>query len=195
MEPRSNSPHTIFVDNLPPEVSKRALYKEFGKDGFFLDVFIARKERRNMNSPFAFIRYHAYGGALRAINRLNGTLWCDAKLFVTLSEYGREANGENRRHNTETLPIKREIWMPRRVEANKPGQHDYECVEPRKDPHPVVTDQKKEIEVVWTEEQNRDCREACWVFTCLLTFDSPEIKDEALNSSLLQMTFDEIKPH
>ncbi|MED6113226.1 hypothetical protein PIB30_068850 [Stylosanthes scabra] len=89
---KRTEPYTVFIDNLPEEVNKRALYKEFDKDGYILDVFISKKRRRNSNSVIAFIRYHAYGGAQRAINRLNGKLWLEAKLYVALSKYGRRSD-------------------------------------------------------------------------------------------------------
>ncbi|MED6108247.1 hypothetical protein PIB30_021865 [Stylosanthes scabra] len=59
-----NDFHTIFVDNLPLEVTKRDMFKEFGKDGYILDVFISRRRQRNSINSFAFVRYQVYGGAL-----------------------------------------------------------------------------------------------------------------------------------
>ncbi|MED6146203.1 hypothetical protein PIB30_032469 [Stylosanthes scabra] len=81
--------HTIFVDNLPSEVRKGELFREFGRDGNVRDVYIFRKQRSDMKSPFAFIRFDAAGGARRAIDRLNSKIWRGTKLFITVSRYRR----------------------------------------------------------------------------------------------------------
>ncbi|MED6162938.1 hypothetical protein PIB30_075186, partial [Stylosanthes scabra] len=57
------------------EVTKRTLYKEFGKYGYITNVFVSRKSGLNDSGPFAFIRFNTHGGAMRAIRRLNGAYW------------------------------------------------------------------------------------------------------------------------
>ncbi|MED6113841.1 hypothetical protein PIB30_074620 [Stylosanthes scabra] len=69
----------VFVDNLPANVTKRELYK---------------KLRMKAKGLFAFIRFQRFGGALRLIRRLNGTLWKGGNLFITMSKFKR-SDGTN----------------------------------------------------------------------------------------------------
>ncbi|MED6112876.1 hypothetical protein PIB30_065724 [Stylosanthes scabra] len=129
-----------------------------------LTTFHRRKKRRNSNSLFAFIRFHAYGAAFRAINRLNGKLWYEAKLYVALSKYGRKTNKDTIKPSTKTVPIPKQIWVPKEAVANKRDQLDNVRSE-----RPIVSrsdlsDQKKVIQVVWVEDDKMRCKEACWVF-------------------------------
>ncbi|MED6170649.1 hypothetical protein PIB30_033124 [Stylosanthes scabra] len=94
--------HTVFMDNLPEDVSKRSLYKVFGRYGFISDIYVSRRSRRNPKRTFAFIRFKSYGGALKSISNMNGTMWGGTKLFVTLSKSRREmkvSNGNTGRGN------------------------------------------------------------------------------------------------
>ncbi|MED6123435.1 hypothetical protein PIB30_049167 [Stylosanthes scabra] len=50
-----NQAHSLFVDNLLDNISRRELFVEFGKDGFVVDVFVSRKKRRNIVGLFAFV--------------------------------------------------------------------------------------------------------------------------------------------
>ncbi|MED6216956.1 hypothetical protein PIB30_012962 [Stylosanthes scabra] len=81
--------HTIFADNLPVTVSKRELFLEFGYDEWINDIYILRKQRRVMKSPFAFIRFNAYASALRAIKRMNGRLWKGKTISASLAKFKR----------------------------------------------------------------------------------------------------------
>ncbi|MED6177440.1 hypothetical protein PIB30_098164 [Stylosanthes scabra] len=69
MERRS---HSIFVDNLPTEVRKETLRRIFEREGNVVDVFISRKRRRANPSIFAFVRFNAKEGAVRAVQNLDG---------------------------------------------------------------------------------------------------------------------------
>ncbi|MED6211199.1 hypothetical protein PIB30_071411 [Stylosanthes scabra] len=174
-----------------------------------MDVFVSRKARWKMMSLFAFIRYNSYGSAMRAIARLNGTLWGKFKLFVTLSKIRREMKQPRVMH---TDPKQR--WV------EKSNEQEMKNLK-------MVADQKKEIEATWAEDQKQrlqrsllgvcvkpiefkkvmerlmeewkgpdeiECRDI-GPYKCLITFDSLEIRDEAFHSELLLATFDEIRPH
>ncbi|MED6160208.1 hypothetical protein PIB30_049189 [Stylosanthes scabra] len=86
----NRSGHSVFVDHLPVGVSKREIYKKFGKVGFILDVFISRKERRNGKGIFAFVRYYSLVGAEKAVKWINGLTWDGCILYATLSSDRRE---------------------------------------------------------------------------------------------------------
>ncbi|MED6152390.1 hypothetical protein PIB30_091605 [Stylosanthes scabra] len=135
--------HTIFVDNLPAGVAKRELYKEFGKDGSVNDIFMSRKSRRNANCPFAFVRFNEYAGAMRAIDRLNGTFWGEGKLFITLSKFKRDGGvhggcitkwlGQSRdrdtcRNGVKVMNFLLDEWKgPREIECRDVGP--YRCLD------------------------------------------------------------------
>ncbi|MED6128295.1 hypothetical protein PIB30_096345 [Stylosanthes scabra] len=191
---------------LRAEVTKRALYKEFRKDGYIRDVFISRKTRKKTMCLFAFVRYSSYGGALRAITRLNGTLWGKFKLYVTLSKFKRETNQSKVMH-ADQKQMKIQKWMV----VKKINSEVEKCKEPEKENLKMVVDQRKVIEATWAEDQRQrlhksllgvsvrpiefrkvmehlleewkgpgeiECRDI-GPYKCLITFDSPEIRDEA----------------
>ncbi|MED6185862.1 hypothetical protein PIB30_061104 [Stylosanthes scabra] len=79
----------LFVDNLPKHVTKRFLYWEFGRYGSVVDVYISRKKRKTKSCPFAFIRYDAYGGAVRAREGLHGSFMVGKPITVKVSMYER----------------------------------------------------------------------------------------------------------
>ncbi|MED6150000.1 hypothetical protein PIB30_067969 [Stylosanthes scabra] len=82
-------------------VTKRELYKEFEKDGYIMDVFVSRKKRKKTMSLFAFIRYNSYGGAMRAIDRLNVPIqrrvqkWVEVKKKIHEVEKSKEPETKN----------------------------------------------------------------------------------------------------
>ncbi|MED6161391.1 hypothetical protein PIB30_060321 [Stylosanthes scabra] len=63
---------TVFLDNLPSQVLKGELFKEFWKCGVVTDVYISRKKRRWRHGPFTFIRFSEIGCARRAVSWMNG---------------------------------------------------------------------------------------------------------------------------
>ncbi|MED6122087.1 hypothetical protein PIB30_036520 [Stylosanthes scabra] len=91
-----NEPHTIFVDGLTKRTMKRMLYVKFGKFGYIMDVCISKKLRAKASGPYAFIRYKNRSGVVDAIRMLNGTMWDNNNLVVTMSKFERNG-GFNRR--------------------------------------------------------------------------------------------------
>ncbi|MED6131262.1 hypothetical protein PIB30_008302 [Stylosanthes scabra] len=60
------------------------LHMVFGWEN--MDIFISRKARLRTDGPFAFIRYITYGGAVKAVEMMNGTRWGENKLLVSKSK-------------------------------------------------------------------------------------------------------------
>ncbi|MED6106683.1 hypothetical protein PIB30_006627 [Stylosanthes scabra] len=128
-----DEPHTVFVDSLPEGISKRVLYVKFGKFGYILDIFISRKVRTKAGGPYAFIRYKARLGADEAIRMMNGTIWENNKLLVTMSKYGRnggighggnyEGNMNRGKKNNVT---QKWVEMRRKTVAGKEGRNEGE---------------------------------------------------------------------
>ncbi|MED6107789.1 hypothetical protein PIB30_017492 [Stylosanthes scabra] len=179
---------TIFVDNIPIGVTKRA--------------------------------FQRYGGAIRAVKRLNGVTWNGAKLFVTISKPNR--GDVIREGNIPGTKPPKQRW----VKVRKTRQNDGTGVG-------MVTEgkegaaRKKEIRVQWSEEQrhmlNRSLLGVCvkpiefrkimnhlldnWTgegeiecwdvgpYRCLLTFSSSEILHSAMRDELLLSVFDEVRHH
>ncbi|MED6128967.1 hypothetical protein PIB30_103208 [Stylosanthes scabra] len=205
-ECRRNQAQSIFVDKLPMSVSKRDLYKAFGKYGFISDIFISRKARQRIEGPFAFIRYAAYGGAVKAVGMMNNTYWGNDKLIVTMSKSNREVKGKP------LAPIPKQKIVQRWVEIKK---KQTELV------------QRKVIEAKWDDEQKQRLQRSLlgvcvkrielrkvmeflleeWKgpgeievrdvgsYRCLITFSSTEIRDAAMENQLLQFVFDEVRSH
>ncbi|MED6124513.1 hypothetical protein PIB30_059615 [Stylosanthes scabra] len=163
------------VDNLPTGVSKRQLYKDFGRDGYVTDIFVSRKLRMKANGPFAFIRFQRYGGVMRAIRRSNGTLWGGGKLFITLSKFKRE---DDKRRGVPVGKLEQRMG-PRTIRK---------WVEVKKT---VQKDDKEECAHAERKEESMDVGP----YRCLITFSSSEIRDGAMENVLLMSVFDENRPH
>nr|XP_025647422.1 sex-lethal homolog [Arachis hypogaea] len=58
---------TVFVDNLPEDISRRELYQMFCWTGRINDIYLCRKQKTEKAYIFAFVRYTTKGGALKAI--------------------------------------------------------------------------------------------------------------------------------
>ena len=48
---------TVFVDNLPKDMSKGWLWQIFQFEGEVVDIFMSWKKRKSSTSPFAFVRF------------------------------------------------------------------------------------------------------------------------------------------
>ncbi|MED6180201.1 hypothetical protein PIB30_008059 [Stylosanthes scabra] len=106
-------------------------------DGTITDIYISRKQRIRSNKPFAFLRFKAYEGAVKAVERWNGADW------------------------EEPIDFRRVMnWLMDN----------------------------------WTGEGEIESRDV-GPYRCLITFDSTEIRVEAMNNSLLLSVFDEVRPH
>ncbi|KAI8530511.1 hypothetical protein RHMOL_Rhmol11G0064800 [Rhododendron molle] len=78
---------TLFVDNLPDDVSLRWVRYFFNKFGVVKDVFIPAKRSKAMGRVFAFVKYDCTVSTEMAISKSNG-LWVEErKLFVKKSSF------------------------------------------------------------------------------------------------------------
>ncbi|MED6125778.1 hypothetical protein PIB30_071906 [Stylosanthes scabra] len=216
---------TIFVDNLPMGVTKRSLYKEFSKDSYIADIFISNKTRRNAKDPFAFIRFKSYGGTMKSVSRMNGAKWEGSNLFVVISKFDREQRMNLNSHSTTNGKAKTLGLVKKWVEVKKVNNVDRRApmvtnqmtqnASKKMIDGVWAEDQKERLErsllgycvkpIEFRRVMNRILDE--WKgqgdieyrdvgpYRCLLTFSSPEIRDEAFHDPLLLSVFDELKPH
>ncbi|MED6180016.1 hypothetical protein PIB30_006506 [Stylosanthes scabra] len=164
---------TVFVDNLPMNVTKRELYKEFGLDRYVTDIFISRKFRAKMKSPFAFIRFQRPGGAIRAICRLNGKVWKGQRLFITVSKYRNqdcnyrgEYSGSLRGQLQPPHQRMKKVW----VEVRRPSTKDNGKVEISGEAKYKEPKKKQEVVVTWSDE-NRDLMNRSLMGVCVEPID------------------------
>ncbi|KAH7866777.1 hypothetical protein Vadar_024793 [Vaccinium darrowii] len=86
-----HSTFTLFVDNLPEDVTIAWFKNLFNKFGVVRDAFIPLKRSKVTGRRFGFVRYNCLVSADVAITKTNG-LWIeDRKLFVKLASF--EAKG------------------------------------------------------------------------------------------------------
>ncbi|MED6181071.1 hypothetical protein PIB30_016214 [Stylosanthes scabra] len=216
--------HTIFADNFPDTISKRELFLEFGYDGWINDIYISRKQRRVMKSPFAFIRFNAYASAMRAIKRLNGSLWKGKTISVSLAKFKRSEKPQTvggngtRQGKTKWVwrVISKENKKDRTDEQRSLYQEQGKGAIARKVVETTADESKRDIldrslmgvmmkpmnlqsvgaqiHEKWKGEGEIVCRDV-GPYKCLLTFESPEIRDVVMSDLELANIFDEIRPH
>ncbi|MED6169776.1 hypothetical protein PIB30_024433 [Stylosanthes scabra] len=205
---------TTFVDHLPSTVIKRDLFKKFGKDDFIRDIYISRRKRQHTEDAFAFVRFREYKDAMRAIRRLNGTTWQEHKLSVSMSRYRKDwsehQDGGKRFEVNKSMTRK---WVPVK-KSNGEGTVKHKNVENeydknsnnRKEIQGVWSEEQKErlnrsllgvcVKPIdfrkvmnklldeWSGPEEIESRDV-GPYRCLITFSSPEIRDNALNNELL----------
>ncbi|MED6207406.1 hypothetical protein PIB30_035507 [Stylosanthes scabra] len=153
---------TVFVDNLPLNVSKRGLYMKFGKFGYVNDIFVSRKARKTTVGPKLFIslsKYRKYDSRSGVMNGRKETIGQQRKI----TQKWVEIKKDRRPTNKGVKPINFLRVMNLLLDERK-GPGDIEC----RDTGP---------------------------YRYLVTFLSPEIRDEALNNELLNSVFDEVRHH
>ncbi|XP_016206260.1 sex-lethal homolog [Arachis ipaensis] len=86
---------SIFVDNLPEDISKRELFQLFNWTGRINDIYLSRKWKNGDIYMFAFIRYTTKGGALKAIAKMNRLRLRSKIIFVGEAKYRRMSGPMN----------------------------------------------------------------------------------------------------
>ncbi|XP_015970755.1 uncharacterized protein LOC107494214 [Arachis duranensis] len=86
---------SIFLDNLPEDISKRELFELFSWTGCINDIYLFRKQKNGGLYIFAFIRYTTKGEAIKAITEMNRMRLRGKVVFVGEAKYRRmsAANG------------------------------------------------------------------------------------------------------
>ncbi|MED6160700.1 hypothetical protein PIB30_053837 [Stylosanthes scabra] len=179
-----DEPQTIFVDGLVAGITKRMLYVKFGKFKYILDVFISRKMRAKAIGSYAFIRYKNRRGAEDAIRMLNGTMWENNNLVVTIPKFERSGASMEKSRIKEV----KGVWAEEQKERLKRSLMGCSSkpIEFRNVMNLLLDEWKGpgDIEV-------RDIGP----YRCLITFTTSETRDIALEDELLLSVFDELRPH
>ncbi|MED6147374.1 hypothetical protein PIB30_043515 [Stylosanthes scabra] len=137
-------------------VTKRELYKFFGKNGLIVDIFVSRKSRRNKQGTYAFVRFKEWKDALRARENTNGVLWQGNKLTVSSA---KNRKGEvSQKHvlrrtqwDSTISKLRRRVvqkWIPVTMNTNN-GKQDMN----HKEGGTAGELRRKEIKAVWAEDQ------------------------------------------
>ena len=78
--------HSVFVSNLPQQISKAEIEATFWRAGRIKDVFIPKDRRNNGNRGFAFVRFATLTEAERAAEMAEGRVWGGMKLQANLAQ-------------------------------------------------------------------------------------------------------------
>ncbi|MED6207452.1 Serine arginine-rich splicing factor 2 [Stylosanthes scabra] len=203
---------TVFINNIPRRTSRRDLWWEFKRYGKIVDVYISWKKRKRSDGPFGFIRFVELAEARKAIEALNGAMWSGMRIQVSISKFARKEASQNRNivgQRKEILEESREGGKGKNDDA-KPGRSNKKVVETM-----VPEEQKQLVErsligesfnsidlgritqilkEEWTGPGLIACRDM-EPNKCLISLESVEFREMALNNSLLLSLFDEIRPY
>ncbi|KAH7863185.1 hypothetical protein Vadar_014453 [Vaccinium darrowii] len=118
---RNNPIFTLFVDNLPADVSHRWVRNLFNKFGVVKNVFIPGKKSKVTGRLFGFVRYDCEVSAELAITKVNAIWIEDRKLFVKMATFDQNKENNNimgRNTNKKEMGDKRkEVLMNQTVEV------------------------------------------------------------------------------
>ena len=78
---------SVFVSNLPQQISKADIENIFRKAGRLQDVFIPKDKRDNSNRGFAFVRFANLAEAKKAAEMGKGRVWGGRKLQANLAQF------------------------------------------------------------------------------------------------------------
>ncbi|KAL4287243.1 hypothetical protein AHAS_Ahas19G0166700 [Arachis hypogaea] len=92
---------SVFVDNLPEDISKKELYHLFCWTGRINDIYLARKRKLGAVYLFAFVRYTMKGGALKAITQMNNMRLREKIVYVGEARFCRQQQVWDRRVQVE----------------------------------------------------------------------------------------------
>ncbi|MED6160033.1 hypothetical protein PIB30_047650 [Stylosanthes scabra] len=216
--------HIIFVDNLPERVTKGAMFYAFGFHGNVRDVYISRKQRTKANGPFSFVRYDAREGADRAIEIFNGVRW-EGKLirvkeakYKILAENGGYKAGRRVQEAAEGSCSQKTNNLENNCEDkfNK-GVEKETSIRPERRKVEVMTSIKKKemlnrsiiaesirpikfelvvqrFEELSMEYGRLECRDL-GPRMCIISFESLDLRDRALQSRFTPEFFEEVRPY
>ncbi|XP_016185552.1 polyadenylate-binding protein 5-like [Arachis ipaensis] len=110
---------SVFVNNLPNDISKKKLFLLFHWTGRINDIYLVRKLKNGIVYMFAFIRYTTKGGAMKAIAEMHHTRIRGKVIYVGEAKYRRAVGGENTRvGNGDFVRSKAEIRQPEKGESS-----------------------------------------------------------------------------
>eukprot|EP00268_Persea_americana_P010845 TRINITY_DN14439_c0_g1_i14.p1 TRINITY_DN14439_c0_g1~~TRINITY_DN14439_c0_g1_i14.p1 ORF type:complete len:147 (+),score=27.06 TRINITY_DN14439_c0_g1_i14:267-707(+) len=101
---------SIFVSNLPQQISKTELETMFWRAGRIIDMFIPVDKRSNRNRGFAFVRFATFKEAEKVVQLAKRRSWGGRKVQANITQLSssRSVRGE------QEMP--REVWK-----ANPPS--------------------------------------------------------------------------
>ncbi|XP_057730633.1 uncharacterized protein LOC130945964 [Arachis stenosperma] len=113
---------SIFLDNIPEDISKRELFELFSWTGRINDIYLSRKQKNGSLYIFAFVRYTTRGGALKAITEMNRMRLRGKVVFVGEARYRRMsiANGTNK-IQAEGIIQKESVGQPQKEHKDDPA--------------------------------------------------------------------------
>lgn len=106
---------TLFVDNLPLTMNNVWLRQIFKNDGRLIDAFVSRKQRRNNQFWFGFVRLINKKDAEKAIKRNNGLEVKGCKLKVSWAKYSSNNSSASKvvpRHVNSGKNKETKMWKP-----------------------------------------------------------------------------------
>ena len=86
---------SVFVSNLPQQISRAEIEAIFWREGRINDVFIPKDRRDNSNRGFAFVRFATLREAEKAVQIAEGRLWGGMKIQANLAQFSSK-NSERR---------------------------------------------------------------------------------------------------
>ncbi|CAO2826358.1 unnamed protein product [Amaranthus hypochondriacus] len=87
--PRSREVVSLFIDGIPRNVVWGELKNLFSEMGDVVDLYVSKKQRKNMDGVFGFVRYQKAQEAERAIATLDGKTVGGSKISVAHARYQR----------------------------------------------------------------------------------------------------------
>ncbi|MED6173315.1 hypothetical protein PIB30_058185 [Stylosanthes scabra] len=182
---------TIFVDNLPCEIARGTLFKIFGREGNVVDVYVSRKCRKESSLPFAFLRYDSRGGFENRRTPTNvGRRFEESKRKEALAiTSGVEKRGNE---GNEGITVKKQLEGRQvvKVEAQEDLLKRSIIAKSVEEIFLRVTSQ---IVEGWKGQGQVECRDM-GPYSCIMSFDSVDIRDAALKDLLLLSPFDVLRP-
>ncbi|XVF37363.1 hypothetical protein REPUB_Repub20aG0001600 [Reevesia pubescens] len=119
---------TVFVNNLPPRVHWRWLWKIFQNHGNVVDVFIPRN-RGVKGRKFSFVRFVNQVTARRAVIMLNGSWLFDFQLGVNLARFNARSNYLRRVKPSSELGSGAQVGQEIGISNTRPSMNESEAAQ------------------------------------------------------------------
>ena len=91
---------SIFISNLPQQISKAETEAIFWRAGRLIDVFIPKDKRNNSTRGFAFVRFATLREAEKAVGIAEGRFWGERKIQANLAKFSANSRARKEKERS-----------------------------------------------------------------------------------------------
>ena len=116
---------TLFIDDLPTEMTWDWLLQIFRAEGEVVDVFVSQRRRLKSNRRFGFVRFKNLEEARNAVKNLNGVKIRGRSINVSFAKYKKDGRPMNESAPKEENKDREAKWRGSSLRKSTEGGRSY----------------------------------------------------------------------